>query len=457
MILKDFASREGRSAAKTRDDGMAKEKNLDIITKPWGRYEIVAKEEKRVVKLLHVDPNQALSLQSHDQRGEHWTVLEGVANVELDGETRILQAHDTINIPKGAKHRLANYQSQPLVVLEVQYGEVISEADIVRYKDRYGRPTDEYPGSRAGRAITPRTARQWRVPTHLVPPVVICEIGCNHKAELDIALEMIAIAAQFCKADVVKFQKRCNKELLTPVEYNAPHPNPFHSYGETYGQHREYLEFDVKQHEVLKMACEEWGVTYSTSVWDLVSAREIARLEPAQIKIPSAINTNLKVVDYLCEHFGGEIHISLGMTLRREEDELVELIDRHGRLKDTVLYHCVSSYPVDEEDLYLFEIGRLKQRFDGAVKGIGFSGHHRGIAADIAALTLGADYFERHFTLDRTWKGTDHAASLEPDGFRRMARDLRNVKEALTYKKEEIAEVEAFQRKKLKKFAKLAS
>ena len=85
------------------------------------------------------------------------------------------------------------------------------------------------------------------------------------------------------------------------------------------------------------------------------------------------------------------------------------------------------------------------------MRGIGFSGHHLGIAADMAALALGATYFERHFTLDRTWKGTDHAASLEPDGMRRLSRDLINVSKALTYKTEEILPIEAVQRKKLKR------
>jgi len=93
----------------------------------------------------------------------------------------------------------------------------------------------------------------------------------------------------------------------------------------------------------------------------------------------------------------------------------------------------------------------LKEKFGGIVRGIGFSGHHLGIAVDVAALALGATYFERHFTLDRTWKGTDHAASLEPDGMRRLSRDLINVSKALTYKTEEILPIEAVQRKKLKR------
>ena len=85
------------------------------------------------------------------------------------------------------------------------------------------------------------------------------------------------------------------------------------------------------------------------------------------------------------------------------------------------------------------------------MKGIGFSGHHKGIAPDIAALTLGARYFERHFTLDRTWKGTDHAASLEPDGMRKLSRDLKLVAKSLQNKPQEILDIEEIQRKKLKR------
>mgnify|MGYP001004845736 CR=1 FL=1 len=109
-------------------------------------------------------------------------------------------------------------------------------------------------------------------------PFVIAEIGCNHKGDIEIAKELIKVAKIFCNVDAVKFQKRKNKELLTEEQYNQPHPNPSNSYGETYGLHREYLEFDVEQHAELKRYCEEIGIIYSTSVWDLTSAKEIISL-----------------------------------------------------------------------------------------------------------------------------------------------------------------------------------
>ena len=91
-------------------------------------------------------------------------------------------------------------------------------------------------------------------------PKVIAEIGCNHKGDMQIAKELILTAATYCKADVVKFQKRCNRELLSPEEYNSPHPNPANSYGQTYGEHREFLEFTAEQHVQLKQWCEEVGI-----------------------------------------------------------------------------------------------------------------------------------------------------------------------------------------------------
>ena len=116
-------------------------------------------------------------------------------------------------------------------------------------------------------------------------PYTIAEIGGNHKGDMEIAKEMIKVAAIFCNVDAVKFQKRHNRELLTEKQYNAPHPNLIHSYGDTYGAHREFLEFDVCQHRELKEYCEGLGITYASSVWDTTSAKEIAGLHPAFIKI----------------------------------------------------------------------------------------------------------------------------------------------------------------------------
>ena len=281
-------------------------------------------------------------------------------------------------------------------------------------------------------------------------PEVIAEIGCNHRGEMDTAKELIKVAAIYCGADAVKFQKRCNRELLTTEQYNAPHPNPVNSYGKTYGEHREYLEFTVEQHKELKEYCDQMGITYSTSVWDLTSAKEIAGLEPDFIKIPSACNNHYKMLEWLCDNYGGEIHVSLGMTTHEEEEKLITLFETKGRNQDLVVYACTSGYPVPFEDVCLLEITRIRDAYESRVKKIGFSGHHLGIAVDVAAYTLGASIVERHYTLDRTWKGTDHAASLEPEGIRKLKRNLLAVYASLQFKEKEVLDIEEVQRDKLK-------
>ena len=282
-------------------------------------------------------------------------------------------------------------------------------------------------------------------------PKVIAEIGCNHKGEMSIAKQLIETAATYCKADVVKFQKRCPKELLTPEEYNAPHPHPENSYGATYGEHREFLELSLDQHKQLKDWCDEYKIEYSTSVWDMTSAKEITILNPSLIKIPSACNLNKPMLQYLCDNFGGEIHLSFGMTTRDEEEQIIRFFEDNKRNKDLVIYDCTSGYPVPFKDICLLELPKLIELYESRVKSVGFSGHHLGIAVDSAAVALGAKWIERHFTLDRTWKGTDHAASLEPEGMRKLVRDVHAVYDALTYKQEDILDIEKVQRNKLKK------
>lgn len=281
-------------------------------------------------------------------------------------------------------------------------------------------------------------------------PFLIAEAGCNHMGQMEIAKDLIETAAHFCKADAIKFQKRCPKELLTQEQYNAPHPNPVNSYGKTYGEHREFLEFNVDQHAQLKEWCDEAGIIYSSSVWDMTSAKEIASLKPEFIKIPSACNTHFDMLQWLCDNYEGEIQLSFGMTSHEEEEQIIKLFEENGRAKDLVLFSCTSGYPVPFKDVCLLEITRMRETYESRVKAIGFSGHHLGIAVDIAAYTLGASIIERHYTLDRTWKGTDHAASLEPDGIRKLARNLNAVHDALTYKTAEILPIEQVQRDKLK-------
>jgi N-acetylneuraminate synthase len=281
-------------------------------------------------------------------------------------------------------------------------------------------------------------------------PVLIAEIGCNHMGDIELARRFIDVAHNFCEVDHVKFQKRTVRDLLTPEQYEAPHPEPRNSFGQTYGQHREFLEFTIEEHQSLKQYCDERDMVYASSVWDLGSLSEIASLGPEYVKIPSACNTNLELLDTACRTFSGKIHVSLGMTTRAEESEILGVFRDNRRSDDLVLYACTSGYPIQATDACLLEIPRLVETYGDVIDAVGYSGHHLGISIDVVAHSLGATYIERHFTLDRTWKGTDHAASLEPDGLRRVWRDLRHAHEALQSKQCEILDIERAQRAKLK-------
>jgi N-acetylneuraminate synthase len=278
---------------------------------------------------------------------------------------------------------------------------------------------------------------------------IIAEIGCNHMGDFEIAKQLI-LEAKRSGAHVAKFQKRNSKELLTIDQYNAPHPVACNSYGPTYGLHREALEFTIEQHKGLKAFSEDNDIIYSTSVWDMSSAQEIAAINPSLIKIPSATNTHFELLNWLAQNYYGDIHLSLGMTTHSEEAKIVDLFIENGRERDLILYACTSGYPVPMEDVCLLEIRRLIETYGNIVKTIGYSGHNLGVAVDLVAYTLGATHIERHFTMERTWKGTDHAASIEPEDLKRLARDLDNVSKAYTYKSEEILTIEKRQREKLK-------
>lgn len=280
--------------------------------------------------------------------------------------------------------------------------------------------------------------------------MIISEIGCNHMGQFEIALELIKLSKE-CGADYAKFQKRTPRELLTPEQYDTPHPVPYNAYGDTYGAHREFLEFNKEQHTELKKYADSIGIKYTTSVWDITSAREIIEINPDFIKVPSACNNHWDMMKLLRDEYTGDVHISTGMTTLDEIEEIVVFFEARQQAKSRlVVYNCTSGYPVPFKDICLLEITRLKDKYETRVKEIGFSGHHLGIGIDIAAYALGATWIERHFTKDRTWRGTDHAASLEPPGLAKLVRNLHQTHEAMSFKATEILDIERVQRDKLK-------
>jgi N-acetylneuraminate synthase len=247
----------------------------------------------------------------------------------------------------------------------------------------------------------------------------------------------------------VKFQKRTNRELLSEEEYNKPHPVPENSYGCTYGEHREFLEFSISRHEELKHCAHENKIGYGCSVWDVTSTVEVASINPDFIKIPSAMNLCYSIYEALNESgYSGQVQVSLGMTTYQEFQKVLDYLRSFGMLDRTVLYHCTSAYPAPFDSLCLYQIRQLKEEFPRLQ--IGYSGHHIGISVDVATIALGATWIERHFTLNKDWKGTDHKASLEPDELRALVQSVYETSKALSFKSG-ILECEEFQRRKLKK------
>jgi len=272
---------------------------------------------------------------------------------------------------------------------------------------------------------------------------IVAEIACNHQGNIDLAIEMIK-TAKLCNADYVKLQKRNCIKAIPKHMHNTPHPYPLNSFGETYLKHRQFLEFNLEQHKILKEYCESIGIGYACSVWDNDSAREIISLNPDYIKIPSALNSNFELLNYLFNNFNKKIHISFGMITRKEINTLISYLK--DKKDKTVCYWTTSGYPVKFEELYLKEIINLKNNFDE----VGYSGHNLGIAVDVASIVLGCTWIERHFTLDRTAKGTDNAASLEPSGLAKLVRDSIAVQKSLKYKNIDLTNDEKNNRNKLR-------
>ena len=271
---------------------------------------------------------------------------------------------------------------------------------------------------------------------------IIAEIGCTHIGSLERAKKLADLAKQ-SGANVLKTQKRNPEESTNKSLWNAPHPNKIFSYGDTYLEHRKNVELPIEGHVQLKKYCEDIGIEYSTSVWDITSTKEIIDLNPNFIKIPSACNRNKEIFDLLLNYYKGEIHISIGMLDKKEREELYKILKP---IKERiVIYHCTSGYPVSFEQIYLNEIKTLCEHFPK----VGFSNHGFGIAMEPVAYALGARYFERHFIDDRTFRHTDASCSLEPQGLAKMARDIGGIGEALKYKPDKLDEIEQEQKDKL--------
>ncbi len=254
--------------------------------------------------------------------------------------------------------------------------------------------------------------------------LVIAEIGHNHQGNLDTAREMFK-TAKACGADAVKLQKRDNRKLYTAAAYQKPYDNP-NSYGDTYGAHREFLEFEASEYAELKACAQELDLLLFATAFDFDSADFLAQMDLPAFKVASGDLKNIPLLKHIAA-FQKPIILSTGGgtmdDIRRAHDAIMPINPQ------LCILQCTAGYPAAFEELNLRVITTLRERFPHTV--IGLSSHDNGIAMALAAYMLGARVVEKHFTLNHTWKGTDHAFSLEPEGLRKMVRDLRRVHAAL--------------------------
>ena len=253
---------------------------------------------------------------------------------------------------------------------------------------------------------------------------VIAEIGHNHQGSLKTAKELFQAAAE-CGVDAGKLQKRDNRSLYTREMYDKPYDNE-NSFGATYGEHREALEFGKSEYEELQAESARLGIGFFSTAFDLTSADFLAELNTPAYKIASGDLKNIPLLRHVAKIGKPMIVSTGGGTLEDVQRAYDTVMPINPRL---CLMQCTCGYPAEFAELDLRVISTYREQFPDVV--IGFSGHDNGIAMPLAAYMLGARIIEKHFTLNRAMKGTDHRFSLEPVGMKKMIRDLQRVRIAL--------------------------
>lgn len=253
---------------------------------------------------------------------------------------------------------------------------------------------------------------------------VIAEIGHNHQGDLEKAKELFKTAKE-CGVDAVKLQKRDNRSLYTEEMYHRFYDNR-NSFGKTYGEHREFLEFEKAEYVELQQFAAELGLTMFATAFDLKSADFLADLEMPAYKIASGDLRNIPLLKYVAGFDKPMIVSTGGGTLEDVQRAYDAIMPINSQL---CIMQCTAAYPASHEELNLRVIETFRKQFPDIT--IGLSDHENGIAMAMVAYVLGARVLEQHFTLNHTWKGTDHAFSLEPIGMRKLVRDLRRARQAL--------------------------
>ena len=273
---------------------------------------------------------------------------------------------------------------------------------------------------------------------------IIAEIGHNHQGNINNAFDLIK-EAKICGVDAVKLQKRDNKKLYTKTFYNSRYDNE-NSYGETYGKHRDFLEFDLVQYKELQAYAKELKINFFATPFDLPSVEFLEKIDVPFYKIASADLTNKPLQTELAK-LGKPLIQSTGGGTLLDVKRAVETISSIN--KNLTILHCTASYPARIDDMNLSVIQTYKNEFKNFR--IGLSDHENGIDAAPIAYMLGARTFEKHFTLNRANKGTDHAFSLEPQGLSKLVRNLHRIDKMLGSSEKKLLETEKKPLFKMKK------
>lgn len=253
---------------------------------------------------------------------------------------------------------------------------------------------------------------------------VIAEIGHNHQGDLDKARQLF-LRAKECGVHAVKLQKRDNRALYTAAMYARPYENE-NSFGRTYGEHREFLEFGRDEYVELQRYARQLELTFFATAFDVESADFLQDLDMPAFKLASGDLRNLPLLRHVAR-FQKPVIISTGGAA---VDDVQRAHDVFRAINPQLaILQCTASYPTEPEEMNLRVIETFRARFPSTV--IGLSDHYNGIAMSAVAFMVGARVIEKHFTLNHTWKGTDHALSLEPIGMQKMIRDLHRVRAAL--------------------------
>lgn len=272
------------------------------------------------------------------------------------------------------------------------------------------------------------------------PPYISAEVASNHQGSVDIAKKLIREAKRI-GVDAVKFQKKDIETCFAQELLNSPYNND-NSFGKTYREHKQFLEFSEKQMKLLKDYTESYGLAFFCTPFDIPSVEVLERIGIPFYKIASFHVDRLDLIERICQT-GKPIIMSTGMSTLDEVDKAVSLVRQYH--DNLILLHCVSSYPLNESDMNLNMIPFLRERYGCPV---GYSGHERNVSTCIATTMLGSCMIERHFTLDRTMKGADHALSVEPQGMEMIVKRSKGYYSALGLSEKKLLDCELETRRK---------